>query len=180
MRCEGRVRGIQCMTACGDVVISGHDDGCLRVWNTALGRCDHVLRGHTRIVSCISSRAQYLVSGSWDKTIKVWEMGGPGSWPCLGTIAVHTDKVRAIGVWEGRVISGSNDKKISVHDIVTRQHEATVDAHIGPVNALAVTGGRLYSTGYDGTIGVWALGTFQLVRRVLVSEHVHGACIAWP
>ena len=98
LRCEGQVGDVLCMTACGDLVISGHDDDCLRVWNTATGGCDHVLRGHTAEVWCVASRGQYLVSGSWDKTVKVWSTEGAGAWPCLGTIAAHTDGVCAMVV----------------------------------------------------------------------------------
>ena len=56
LRCEGKVGAVYCMTACGDLVISGHyhDDYCLQVWNTATGGCDHVLRGHTDYVFCVA------------------------------------------------------------------------------------------------------------------------------
>ena len=148
------------MTACGDLVISGHGKW-LRVWNTVTGGCDHVLRGHTTLVWYVASWGQYLVSGSVDKTTKVWSMEGAGSWPCLGTIAVHTGGVQAVVVWEGRVISGSSDKTIQVSDIVTRQHETTLKAHTDAVLALALCGRPLVSTGRDCTIGVWALGTWS-------------------
>ena len=81
----------------------------------------------------------------------------------------HTRIVRGVVTWEGRAISGSDDNKISVHDIVTLRHEATLD-HSDAVLALAVTGGRLYSTGSEGIISVWALGTFQLVHRVRLPD----------
>jgi WD40 repeat protein len=149
LRCEGQVGEVFCITACGVLVISGHNDDCLRVWNTATGGCDHVLRGHTSYVWCIASMGKYVVSGSLDNTIKVWSTEGSGSWPCLGTIAVHTKNVNAVLVWEGRVISGSSDKTIVVSDIVTRLHEATLDAHTGAVCALAVSGRTLVSTDYD-------------------------------
>ena len=84
-----------------------HDgDNCLRVWNTATGGCDHVLRGHKSAVWCVASWGNYLVSGSFDKTVKVWSMAVAGSWPCLSTIAEHTDWVNALVVWEGQMISG--------------------------------------------------------------------------
>ena len=55
LRCEGQVGDVVCVTACGDLVmISGHNDGCLRVWNMATGGCDHVLRGHTSALWCVA------------------------------------------------------------------------------------------------------------------------------
>ena len=175
LRCGGQVWAVSCMAACGDLVISGHLDGCLRVWNTATGGCDHVLRGHTHTVFCAAFWGQYLVSGSGDRTIKCWSTEGDGSWSCLGTIAVHTGAVRAVVAREGRVISGSEDTTIKVSDIVTRQHESTLDAHTGAIYALAVNGQTLLSTGHGCTICVWALGTWNHLREVRVSEHVPDA-----
>ena len=80
------------------------------------------------------------------------------------------------------MISGSDDKKIMVHSIASRQHEATRNAHTGTVYALAVSGEKLYSTGEDGTICVWALGTWGRLRTIRVGEHVpdvsHPCCLA--
>ena len=45
----------------------------------------------------------------------------------------------------------------------------------GPVEALAVSGRTLLSTGEDCTIGVWALGTWSHLKVVQVSEHVPDA-----
>ena len=160
------------MTVYGDLAISGHKDGSLRGWNIATGGCDHVIRGHDAVVYCIASWEQYLVTGSLDRTIKIWQVGGTGSWPCLGSIAVHTDEVRAMVAWQGRVISGSQDTKICVSSIVSRELETTLDGHTGAVWALAVHRGKLLSTGRDNTIRVWLLGTWEQVRVVHVGEHV--------
>ena len=160
------------MTVCGDLAISGHWDGSLRGWNIATCGCDHVIRGHDAVVRCIVSWEQYLVTGFCGCTIKIWQVGGTGSWPCLGTIAVHTHVVWAMVAWQGRVISGSHDKKICVSSIVSRELEATLDAHTDAVCALAVHRGKLLSTSHDNTIRVWLLGTWEQVRVVRVSKHV--------
>ena len=182
LQSETQVGRVFCVEVFGDLLISGNEDACLRVWNMTTGSCDQVLRGHSSAVWCMASSEQYLVSGSWDRTVKVWGIGGAGSWPCLGTITVHTGLVRAVLVWEGKAISGSDDSKIDVSDIVTRQNEKTLDAHTGSVLALAVSGRALLSTGRDGTIGVWALGTWSHLRTVRLSEHlaeaVYSKCLA--
>ena len=178
LRCEGRVGGVFFMKEVGDLVISGHNDDHLRVWSTATGVCNRVLQGHTDAVWCVASGGQYLISGSGDKTVKVWANEG-GSWPCLGTIDVHSGRVWAVVVWQGRVISGSEDTTIVVSDIVTQRHEATLEAHTGAVRALAVCDRTLLSTGDDSAIGVWALGTWNHLRMVRVSEHVPDALSCW-
>ena len=86
--------------------------------------------------------------------------------------AAHTDWVQSLVVWNGRVISGSSDKKIMVHSIASRQHEATLDAPTADVYALAVLGEKLYSTSKDRTICEWALGTWERQRTIRVDEYV--------
>ena len=173
LRCQGKVGGVVCITVCGDLVISGHEDGSLRAWNKATGGCDQVLRGHKDEVRCVASWGQFLVSGACD--MKIWAMGGGGSWPCLGTLHLHTGHIWDMVTWNGRVISGSEDKRIIVTDVVTRQREATLDAHTDEVNALAVSGCRLFSAAEDLTIRAWALGTWQHLCSIRIGEHVSEA-----
>ena len=47
LKTGGEVSSVKSLAFCGDVVISGHGDGSLRVWNKATGRCDQVLRGRS-------------------------------------------------------------------------------------------------------------------------------------
>ena len=53
LKTEGEVTDVSSLTVCGDVVISGHCYGSLRVWNKATGHCDQVLRGHTMEVEAM-------------------------------------------------------------------------------------------------------------------------------
>ena len=98
-----------------------------------------------------------------------WRGLGPGpAWsPLLCTLMVFGQW------WFGR--AGSEDEKIVVSDIVTRQHKATLYAHTGAVSALAVSGRTLLSTGVDCTIRVWALSTWSHLILSRVSEHVPDA-----
>ena len=73
------------------------------------------------------------------------------------------------------MISGSYEKKIVVSDIVTRQHEAILEAHTRAVSALAVLGRTLLSTVEDCAVRVWVLGIWSHLREVKVIEHVPDA-----
>ena len=165
---------VWCVAVCGDLVVSGHMDRCLRVWSTAKGgRCEGVLRGHKDSVGCLSSWKQYLVSGS--KRIMIWEMvedDAPVDWPCAGSITVHSDWVQAMVCWNGRVISGSRDKTICVCNIVTQEHETTLGGASLSDNvlALALGGSTLFSTGAVGVIHAWALGSWEHLRQIRVNE----------
>ena len=72
------------------------------------------------------------VSGSHNQNLA----GGRGR--IIATIAAHADWIGSLVLWNRRVISGSEDTRIIVHSIASRQLEATLEAHTDAVNALAV------------------------------------------
>ena len=77
---------------------------------------------------------------------------------------------------EGRtVVSGSDDNKVRVWDIVSGQARVC-EGHIGPVRGVAVTadGREGVSGATDGAVGFWDLDTGQ---KVLVNAH-GGAVLA--
>lgn len=54
-------------------VASSSKDGSVRVWDTTLGRCEHILTGHTQSVTCLRWGGDGLLySASQDRTLKVW------------------------------------------------------------------------------------------------------------
>ena len=53
LRSKGKVASALCVTVCGDLAISGHNDGSLCGWNIATGCRDHVIQGHDAGVLCI-------------------------------------------------------------------------------------------------------------------------------
>ena len=147
-------------------LISGHEDGAIRVWNVATGARDRKLEGHTNAVVCLAVSGTRLVSGSWDRSVKVWAMGAGASWPCERTLVGHAGWVNTLATWRGKVLSGSDDNSVRVWDVGTGAHDATLTGHEGAVWGLAVHGDRLLSASWDGTIREWALGTWAAVRTV--------------
>jgi eukaryotic-like serine/threonine-protein kinase len=53
------------------VIITGHDDGAVRLWDER-GAALAVLVGHTAPISSLDLRGETLVSGSWDDTTRRW------------------------------------------------------------------------------------------------------------
>jgi eukaryotic-like serine/threonine-protein kinase len=55
-------------------VITGHDDGAIRLWDERTGSLLGIMVGHTARVSSLDVRGATLVSGSWDDTTRRWAL----------------------------------------------------------------------------------------------------------
>ncbi|RLO02144.1 hypothetical protein DYB28_016063, partial [Aphanomyces astaci] len=55
-------------------VISGSEDGTLRVWNMYTGVCGQVLAGHRSGITGVGFHDPNLLTGSWDGTVRVWDV----------------------------------------------------------------------------------------------------------
>jgi eukaryotic-like serine/threonine-protein kinase len=53
-------------------VVTGHDDGTVRIWDARAGVMTATLRGHTSKVSVIAIRGDRLLTVSWDQTARTW------------------------------------------------------------------------------------------------------------
>lgn len=52
---------------------SSSKDGSIRIWDTALGRYEMILTGHTQSVTCVKWGGDGLLyTSSQDRTVKVW------------------------------------------------------------------------------------------------------------
>ena len=84
---------IWCLQYDNNKIVSGHEDGTIKVWNKITSTCIKSLIGHTKHVNCLQFENEILVSGSADTTIRIWniDMG-----TLLNTITHHTDRVSSI------------------------------------------------------------------------------------
>jgi WD40 repeat protein len=117
-------------------VLSGSDDGVLRLWQLATGHCVREFKGHTRSVSAVAvTAAGQALSASTDKALRLWDLP---SGQCLRVLAGHTDSVNAVAVTAtGQVLSGSGDRTVRLWD-PTGQSVAVFPCE-APVLSLAVT-----------------------------------------
>eukprot|EP00616_Rhizochromulina_sp_CCMP1243_P018418 CAMPEP_0118975890 /NCGR_PEP_ID=MMETSP1173-20130426/17161_1 /TAXON_ID=1034831 /ORGANISM="Rhizochromulina marina cf, Strain CCMP1243" /LENGTH=594 /DNA_ID=CAMNT_0006925853 /DNA_START=47 /DNA_END=1831 /DNA_ORIENTATION=+ len=117
-------------------VVTGSEDGSLRVWDAVSGSCRAVLSGHAGSVFCVeplpcnagTPQCTRLASGSADQTIRIWRRTAcdepPGMqdsrdeeiWECEAILTGHLASVYSIavephGCW---IASGSRDGTIRI------------------------------------------------------------------
>ena len=159
---------------------SGHSDGRIRVWDVHTGEMRMDIRGqldghpdgHAGDVRKLCACGARLVSGSEDGVIKVWGAAprGPG-WVFERTLAAEDVSVSALAWGGGVLISGSEDSgDLQLWDLDTGGLRATLAGHVDTVAALLVHGRLLLSGSFDGSIRVWAVGTWAVLASVMVAD----------
>lgn len=122
---------VTCLQFDEDKIISGSDDHCINVYDTATGTLRKRLEGHEGGVWALQYVGNTLVSGSTDRTVRVWDIERG---VCTHVFLGHTSTVRCL-----QIIMPRNDNPIGA------------PVNIRPSCPLIVTGSR------DCTLRVWRL-----------------------
>jgi serine/threonine protein kinase len=152
----------------GSRIITGGDDGAVRVWSAKTGTELLTLGGHKDSVQDVSfsTDGQRAISGSLDNTIRVWD-ATTGALEL--TIKVHTQGVRVVSFSADgtRVLSVSFDQTVGVWDAHSGNQLLTL-RHTGSVNTAGFSpdGARVLSASSDGTAVVWDAKTGVDVFRL--------------
>ncbi len=150
------------VTPDGTQIISGSEDGTLKVWDLNRGKELFTLQGHEESVNTVAVTGLQAISGAWDKTLKVWDLESKKE---LFSFNGHEEAVEAVAVIPGgkRVISASWDKTLKVWDLDKKEELFSLNGHEGIVFAVVVTadGKRAVSASEDRTLKVWDLTTTQ-------------------
>jgi len=147
-------------------VVSGSQDGTLRVWDVESSQTLQTLEGHSSgvlAVAVLDSRR--VVSGSYDGTLRVWDVE---SGQILQTLEGHSDKILAVAVLDNRrVVSGSGDGTLRVWDVESGQTLQTLEGHSDEILAVAVLDSRRVVSGSgDGTLRVWDVESGQTLQAL--------------
>ncbi|KAJ9550631.1 hypothetical protein OSB04_014676 [Centaurea solstitialis] len=138
------------------------------------------LRGHNGAITalhCVTQRevwdlvgdredAGFFISGSTDCTVKIWDPSLRSN-ELRATLKGHTKTVRAISSDRGKIVSGSDDHYVFVWDKQTTQLLEELKGHDAEVScARMLSGERVLTAAYDGTVKMWDVRTDTCVATV--------------
>jgi WD40 repeat protein len=96
-----------------DRILSGGEEGTVRLWDVITGDCLRVMTGHTAIVSNIAVLSYDIIAASsFDRTISIWQVSIGQQ---LQILSAHQSYVYGLSVLsDGRLVSAGNDSTLRI------------------------------------------------------------------
>lgn len=147
----------------GRRILSGSEDGSVRIWDAADGRAGTFWKASDgwvlSVVPMPDGRRVISSGGVGDPTMKIWDIE---SQQCRATLRGHTGMVRSTAVSHDgkRAVSGSFDRTVRHWNLETGECLATLEGHSAIVRSVQITpdGWFAVSGSEDTTIKIWDLG----------------------
>jgi WD40 repeat protein/energy-coupling factor transporter ATP-binding protein EcfA2 len=154
---EGSVMSVAISTDC-KTIVSGSDDGTVRLWDCLGNPIGKPLRGHVGYVSSavVSADGKTIVSGGKDGTVRLWNLtSNSGS----KVLFAHHGSVRTVAMSaDGKtIVSGGDDRVIRLWNSTGNAKCKPIRAHKDYVKKVAVSddGKTIVSLGAEDTIRFW-------------------------
>jgi platelet-activating factor acetylhydrolase IB subunit alpha len=182
------------------VVVSGSEDGTIKVWDHESGDYVRTLKGHTNTINSLdfTPTGSHLASCSTDLSIKLWDFS---TYTCIRTLRGHDhtiscirflprvasnpssgtkqqqqqDELNAETAGCQHLISASRDKTVKLWHVETGFCDHTISDHHDWVRCIAVRphdGGLFASAGNDTVICIYDSSSKQKVAELRGHEHV--------
>lgn len=151
----------------GLMMVSGHEDGSLRVWDLFSVRELAHIPAHTSAVGacCLSENGQLALSGGADGELCLWNVH---SGEVLQQFQGHAAPITACDLKGELVFSGDADGELRVWDILMQDAPISLHKHTAAITACQIqqVGGIVLggSASEDGTARLWNLRSGEEVR----------------
>ena len=151
----------------GKTLLSGSEDGNLKLWSTDSGVELRTIVGHQEGITSVdfSPDGKTVASSSWDDTIKVWNVDTGEE---IRTLYGHEDYVtHASFSPDGKTIASSSlDGTIKVWNVDTGEEIRTLYGHEDYVThaSFSPDGKTIVSSSRDKTVKLWSVGSGEEIR----------------
>lgn len=187
---DGHSDQVTCICGFESRLVSGSDDGTIKLWNTETWSCEVTLHRDEQAsgVLCLAVCGGRLLSGTSIRendlaAIMVWDTQ---YWTCEHVIEAHKDTLWALLACDSpageKLISACVDGTVRVWSTDTWHCEQTLESHSEPVYTLATLDGKILSGSHDETVVQWVydpLDSRWKKERVLQSEQGVWAMTIW-
>lgn len=178
----GHVGAVVNVATHDQLLVSGGEDGVVRLWDLPSRRLLHQWRGHTGWVyaTAISADGSLVASAGEDAAIRLWNANTGGA---VGILAGHGKRIRALAFSSaGRtLVSGGEDGHIHVWDTDRQTHQqqlATVGTPIWSIS-IGCDDTVVAAAGEDEFVRIYNLHTGQLLdEKALHHDWVRSVAFA--
>lgn len=150
------------------VLLSGHRNGEIRLWNIETGEHLGVLKGHSEIVTSLALDAdgRSAVSGSNDKTVRLWDLGTAS---CIGTLEGAKFWVMSVAIAfdRGLLATAEHRDQVGLWDLPSSRRLQALSLKPGETSfsvAFARSQARLL-VGVDNNLLIYALKSERALAR---------------
>lgn len=166
-----------------NLLVSGSEDACIKVWDSETGEFERTLKGHTNAITFLAfdeKKGEALATCSSDLSIKVWDFKS-GSYECVRTLLGHDHCVSCVRfLTPEQLISCSRDTSLKVWDAKSGYCLHTLTGHSDWVRQVSVNADAtlVASCSSDQTVRIWNLGSRKELSRMVGHHHVV-ECVAF-
>ncbi|MFF7973533.1 TIR domain-containing protein [Streptomyces sp. NPDC007905] len=170
--CKFRPHGDTPAPGSGPLLVTGGNDGVVRLWDPATGQGRRILRGHGRRIGTLSFSADgsMLAAGGNDGVVRVWHSA---SGRRLRELTGQSDRLvsAAFGPAGHMLATASSDGDIYLWNAATGEYQRELDVETENVwaEAFSADGELLATANDDDTVRLWYRATGAHVATI--TEH---------
>lgn len=153
----------------GKCIVSGDDDGLVKIWDWEMRKCLMTFTGHTREVTyaIFSPDGKHVVSSSGDATIRLWSVD---TGLCKALMVGHSSSVSSVNFSNDgeKIVSASWDRSVKLWNANTGTYIKTIGMHDDYVTSASFSpdDSKIVSTSTDNSIKIWDVENAKCLQKI--------------